>query len=131
MTELGTDPEFTLTLNAEGVRFTEAYGVSAQLKQTLLNTLYPTPEEAEEAATGQPLTEEGEITIQHAVAICTHADNVISFGGGVRRHVTDFRKHENHRHYTVTKHQKYVSGLGWITTERFYYSARRTYCGCA
>jgi hypothetical protein len=128
MTEFGLDPEFILVMRNDGVHFKEVYGVSWQLQQELLNTVHPTPEAAEEAATGRDSSQE--ISTQHAVGICTHFDNVISFGGGARRHITDFRKHENHRHYTVTRHQLYVSGAGWITTERFYYSASRGFCGC-
>lgn len=122
--------DFTLVLNANGVRFTEVSTTDWVLREELLNTLYPNPEAAEEAATGRTLAEEGEIVVQHAVAICTHFDNVISFGGGSRRHVTDFLRHEDGRHYTITRHQKYVSGAGWLTTDRFRYSARRSYCGC-
>lgn len=123
---------YRLRISAETgeVRFVSVEGVSSQLKQTLLNTVYASPEEAEFAATGVETQEAGEITVQHAVGICTHADNVITYGTGTRRHVTDFRKHENGRHYTVTRHQKYVSGAGWFTVERFYYSVRRSYCGC-
>src|SRR5215207_10321137 len=89
---------------------------------------YPTPEDAEYAATGNTVEEEG-ITIQHALAICTHGDGVTSLLTGGGRHLTNFRKHENGRHYTTTFHQV-LTNSGWVTYNRFRYSVTRRFCGC-
>src|SRR5215213_4578288 len=89
---------------------------------------YPTAEAAEFAATGNTLSEDG-ITAQHAYAICTHSDNVISLQTGGGHHRTNFRKHDNGRHYTTTFHEVFTQS-GWVAYDRFRYSVTRRYCGC-
>lgn len=89
---------------------------------------YPTADALEFAATGNT-PDENEITIQHAVAICTHSDNVISLQTGGGHHRTNFRKHDNGRHYTTTFHEVFTNS-GWVAYDRFRYSVTRKYCGC-
>lgn len=120
--------DFELVQDAAGVRFVAASGVGDALKERLLSTTYPTAAAAELAATGDEV-DSGEIVVQHAVGICTHFDDVVSFGDGSRRHVTDFTGHQDGRHYTVTKHQ-HRTLFGWRTDARFRYSASRRFCGC-
>lgn len=120
--------KFYLTADAEGFHFESASGVSVEKQQELLGTTYPTADAAEFAATGDVIDSD-EITVQHAVGICTHFDNVISFGSGQRRHLTNFLRHEDGRHYTQTKHQRNTL-FGWRTTDKFNYSVRRSFCGC-
>lgn len=123
---------FSLTQKADGFHFLSAEGVSREKRKKLLGTVYPTAEAAEFAATGDTFTggAEGDITAQHAVGICTHADNVISFGGGSRRHRTNFRYHRNGRHYTTTYHEIWRVPGGWRVIDKFKYSVSRKFCGC-
>jgi hypothetical protein len=65
----------------------------------------------------------------HASAVCTHSDGVVTNDTGFSRHLTSFRKHENNRHYTVTRHQN-LTNSGWVTVGTYRHSETRAFCGC-
>ncbi len=65
----------------------------------------------------------------HATSVCTHSDGVVTNDTGFSRHLTSFRKHENGRHYTVTRHQN-LTNSGWVTVGTYRHSETRNFCGC-
>ena len=100
--------------------------LAAEVRGEIDSTVYPDPETATHAVTGDL---PGNPAEAHAVKVCTHSDGVRSNDTGFSYHLTNFRKHENNRHYTTTYHKTLVNG-GYLTTDTFHYSVSRSYCGC-
>ena len=65
----------------------------------------------------------------HAAKVCTHRDGVVSNQTTYSRHVTNFRFHDNGRHYTKTVHQNLLQS-GWTTVDTYYSDVPRSYCSC-
>ena len=122
---------FVLTVGDTGETvFESVENVSEGLADELLSSTYPSPEAAEHAASpGSPDSLWMRSAHAHAVKVCTHSDGVVSNQTGSGRHLTNFVKHENGRHYTKTFHQV-LTYSGWVTTDVFNYSVTRSYCGC-
>jgi hypothetical protein len=135
------DGKFVLEIKENGdVVYTAASGVSEELREELLNTVYQSPDAAEyavekernvlEVSPYSVLHSIGSDAAQaHAVKWCTHKDGVVSNRTGSGQHVTGFLRHENNRHYTRTAHQV-LTNSGWQTYDTFNYSVPRSYCGC-
>ena len=130
---LYVESEFVLRVEEDGRTVYEAAdGVSENLKENLLSTVYPSPELAEDAGT-EPVARgwwwpylEARPAEAHANNVCTTRTKVsLQTGGG--RHITKHRYDRNGYRYTRTDHQA-LTQSGYQTYDVFQYRVDKRYC---
>ena len=103
-------------------------GVSAitqELKEELMNEVYPTPDAAFEAVSGEL---PGNAAHAHYGYVCWNQNYSIEWNKtGAGKHVTWHRKDYNGYRYTTTVH-KILSGGYWVVTDTFKTRTRLSYC---
>ena len=117
---------FMLEVAANGKSvYTGAEAVSEELREEIMDRVYPTPDAAIEAVVG-PLP--GHPASAHAVLLCTGSKvGVVSHQTGYSRHLTWRRYATANYIYTTTAHQLLLQS-GWTTQDTFRAKINRRYC---
>lgn len=130
------ESEFVLRVSESGETVYESVeGVSEELREELLSTVYPSPEAAEAAATEAvalpwwwPYLQLSKPAYAHAVNVCTTSKKgKVSHQTGGGRHITKHRYDTGGYRYTRTDHQALTIN-GYQTYDVFKYRIDLDFC---